>query len=660
MIRKILLVYPEFPETYWGFQHSLKFTNQKAGFPPLGLLTVASMLPDNFKVTLVDMNVRPLKDSDIIDADFVFVSAMIVQKSSFENVVRQCNRLDKPVVAGGPFPTSGHEKITGVSHFVLGEAEVTLPHFLADLEKGRLEEVYESPVKPDIRNTPIPRFDLVNLKDYSTMMVQYSRGCPFQCEFCDIIELFGRVPRVKTPGQFLAELDSLKQAGHIGSVFVVDDNFIGNKSELRRLLPLLIEWQENNGKPFSFFTEASVDLAGDDNLMSLMVEAGFNMVFLGIETPVKESLLSAGKGQNTKTSLLESVHAIQRKGLEVSAGFILGFDNDPEDIFDRQLDFIEKSAIPMAMVGLLMALPKTRLSRRLIVENRMRGESTGNNTHDDSGLNFVPVMSEERLKSGYKRVLSAIYEPEAYYKRCTELIGILPKSSGRHGSGIGFVRSLVQGGAFVKSLFVQGLSYYGAHYFRFLFQTLIKNPANFIRAVKLAIQGHHFFMITHGKPTKKAISLRRIGQYLHDLLKRVKNIPVPLAVSAQVREIHKLVHIRKKLVPRLFRKTAGVKPGSAIEFLLKDLAVSLKERSSRLLHSFETALHQTDRHTVSWLSRKITEWKYALSRIRIKLPSVEQAGDSLRSVLLEIEFAVDQVIIGLRTRLNLHLALVKA
>jgi radical SAM superfamily enzyme YgiQ (UPF0313 family) len=361
---KVLLVYPEFPETYWSFRHALSFEGKKSAFPPLGLLTISAMLPKTWERRLVDLNLRPLKSADLAWADIVFASAMLIQKESLHQVVQMCKAHGKRIVIGGPYITTSSTDVPEADHIFVGEAETTLPEFLRDLEAGTLKRIYQAPERPSLALTPVPDFQLASLNAYSAMSIQYSRGCPFQCEFCDIIEIYGRRPRTKTNEQMLAELEALYQAGWRGMVLVVDDNFIGNKPNVKQLLPVLAEWSEAHHHPFSFITEASVNLADDDELLEGMRRARFRRVFLGIETPVEESLKEAQKYQNTRHSLLESVRKIQNYGMEVMAGFIVGFDNDPEDIFERQIRFIRESAIPLAMVGLLNALPDTQLWRR--------------------------------------------------------------------------------------------------------------------------------------------------------------------------------------------------------------------------------------------------------------------------------------------------------
>ncbi|HSV97831.1 MAG TPA: B12-binding domain-containing radical SAM protein [Spirochaetota bacterium] len=498
--QRVLLVYPEIPTTYWSFKYALSFVGKKSVLPPLGLITIAAMLPDSWECRLVDMNAETLDDGAIEWADMVFVSAMLVQRASFEEVVARCNRLGRTVVAGGPFPTAMHGDIEGVDHFVLNEAEITLPLFLGDFENGGPRGVYSDETRPDITSTPVPRFDLLNIDYYSTISLQYSRGCPFNCEFCDIVEMFGRTPRTKTPEQFLGEMEALHATDFRGPLFIVDDNFIGNKRNVKQLLRAIIPWQKERGYPFSLSTEASINLAEDDELLDLMVDAGFMMAFVGVETPVEESLALTGKSQNLKTNMLESVRKIQERGIEVTGGFIIGFDSDPEDIFERQIRFIRDSAIPTAMVGLLMALPNTRLYRRLEAEGRLLGLSTGNNTHD-AEMNFIPKLPRRALEDGYRRVIGEIYSPRTYFDRCLELLRRYPakkkvnvkKTSYR---GKNRLLSILEARALFASLFRQGFSWYGFEYVRFLVKSIFINPSRFPQTVGMAIEGHHFLTIT--------------------------------------------------------------------------------------------------------------------------------------------------------------------
>jgi radical SAM superfamily enzyme YgiQ (UPF0313 family) len=490
MKKKILMIYPKFPVTYWSFKHSLPFIGKKASFPPLGLLTVAAMLPDTYEVRVLDMNVEKLDERMIEAADMVFVSAMIIQKPSFEKVVAHCNRLGKTVVAGGPYPTSSHGEIKGVDHFVLNEAEITLPKFISDYEAGTARPLYEDDAKPDITATPAPRFDLIDVSHYSNMLVQFSRGCPFMCEFCDIIEMYGRKMRTKTVDQFMRELDAVRGTGFRGGVFVVDDNFIGKKSEVKKLLGAMISWQEEHGYPFTFFTEASINCAEDEELLALLSRAGFDMLFIGIETPDAAALQSANKVQNLNIDLEESIRRIQARGIEVTGGFIVGFDTDDETIFRRQIDFIQSAGIPVAMVGLLTALPNTRLHRRLKAEGRLVSGSTGNNTHD-LRLNFRPVLNAESLIAGYKRIISRIYSPGQYFSRALKLLRNLParKTSYRKVTG-SQIRALV------RSLLFQTFSRYGLSYLAFLARSVMINIRLFPEAIGLAVKGHHLFTMT--------------------------------------------------------------------------------------------------------------------------------------------------------------------
>lgn len=414
------MVYPEYPETFWSFKHILKFIAKKASYPPLGLLTVSAMLPKEWSKRLVDLNVRELKDEDIIWADMVFVSAMIVQKKSAQEVIDRAKKMGKKVVCGGPVFTSQPEKFHGVDHFVLNEGEVTLPLFLKDLAAGKPKHIYTSAIRPDISQTPIPDWSLIKLKDYAAMVIQYSRGCPFNCEFCDIVIMNGRGQRAKTPRQLIREFESLYAAGWQSTLFIVDDNFIGNKANVKKMLPVLIAWQKEHKYPFQLLTEASTNLADDQELMQLMSAANFYKVFLGIETPCVDSLKECGKMQNATRDLAEAVKIIQQNGMQVMGGFIVGFDNDPENIFETQIRFIQQVGVVTAMVGVLTALPRTRLWHRLKAEGRLLGETTGGNT--DGQINFQPKMGQQKLIEGYKRILATIYSQKSYYQRINTFI----------------------------------------------------------------------------------------------------------------------------------------------------------------------------------------------------------------------------------------------
>jgi len=485
---KILLIYPEFPDTFWSFKHALKFIFKKASSPPLGLLTVAALLPEEWDKKLIDMNITPLTDEDLGWADYAFVSAMAIQRESVKTVLDQCKERGVPVVAGGPLFTTSHQDYLEVDHLVLNEAEMTLPEFLQDLRNGCPRKIYRTDRWADISKTPIPMWDLINMKHYATINIQYSRGCPFNCEFCDITLLCGQAPRTKGTDQIVAELDSLYTRGWKGGVFFVDDNFIGNKKKLKSsVLPAIAEWLEKKKHPYTFITQASIELSDDQELMDKMVSAGFNTVFVGIETPNEESLKECSKFQNKNRDLLVSVKTIQRSGLQVQAGFIVGFDNDPLTIFDSQIKFIQNSGIVTAMVGLLNALPSTKLYKRLEKENRLIKHSSGNNT--DVSINFIPKMNYDILINGYKKIINTVYSPRHYYDRVmTFLREYMPKTKKRS-----LDYSWASLGAIFKSIVLLGIiGKERFHYWRLFFWTMIRRPRLFPMAITFAIYGFHF------------------------------------------------------------------------------------------------------------------------------------------------------------------------
>jgi radical SAM superfamily enzyme YgiQ (UPF0313 family) len=485
---KILFVYPKYPDTFWSFKHALKFISKKASFPPLGLLTVAAMLPEEWEKKLIDMNVSALIEEDLEWADYVFISAMVVQKKSAMEVIRRCKKLGIKVVAGGPLFTTGYEEFEDIDHFVLNEAESTLPSFLDDLKKGCAQHMYTSKEWPDLGKTPRPQWDLINMKKYASMCIQYSRGCPFNCEFCDIIVLNGHKPRTKSKDQILGELEALYAQGWRGGVFFVDDNFIGNKKRLKaEILPALIDWMKQKKYPFSFFTELSINLSDDEELMQLMVKAGFTRVFIGIETPNEDSLTECNKYLNKNRNLIACVKKMQDIGLEVQGGFIVGFDNDPLSIFESQISFIQKSGIVTAMVGLLNAPRGTRLYNRLKKEDRLLNDSSGDNT--DFSLNFIPKMNVEILMNGYKKILNTIYSPKYYYKRViTFLKEYKPK---RLGKKIHF--KFCYFNAFFKSIWFLGIKGKERfHYWKIISWTIVRRPRFFNLAISFAIYGFHF------------------------------------------------------------------------------------------------------------------------------------------------------------------------
>jgi len=486
---KTLLVYPRYPDTFWSFRHALKFIFKKATFPPLGLLTVAAMLPKEWEKRLVDLNITSLTDADLKWADYVFLSAMVAQQNSAQEVIDRCKKLGTKVVAGGPFFGRGYESFgfDDIDHLVFSEAEDIMPVLLEDLEKGCAKHIYASEEFPDMKKTPVPLWSLINKKKYQSMTIQYSRGCPFNCEFCDIVILNGHKPRTKDKSQVIAELDALYDMGWRAGVFFVDDNFIGNKRKLKsEILPAIIEWMQEKHRPFSFFTEASINLADDEELMRLMVEAGFDCVFVGIESPSEESLVECNKLPNKNRDLLASVKKIQNYGLQVQGGFIVGFDSDPVSIFKSQIDFIQKSGIVTAMVGVLMAPPETRLYKRLKQQNRLLPKGSGDNT--DGSTNFIPIMGRETLARGYKHVVDTIYAPKQYYERIkTFLKEYKPSGKGR------FKLSIIHLIALIRSTWALGFKERGRiDYWRLVAWTLLRKPKTFPLSMTLAVQGFHF------------------------------------------------------------------------------------------------------------------------------------------------------------------------
>ncbi len=489
---KILLVYPQFPDTFWSFKHALKFVSKKAVFPPLGLVTVAAMLPEEWEKKLVDMNVSVLTDEDIKWADYVFVSAMVVQRESVTDVIRKCKQLGIGIVAGGPLFTSEPDEFEAVDHLVLDEAEITLPLFLEDLRNARLQHIYSSQERPDITKTPLPAWSIMDMKKYTAMSLQYSRGCPFDCDFCNIAVLNGRKVRTKSKNQIIAELDALYDRGWRSDVFIVDDNFIGNKRKLRdEVLPAMVEWQQKKRYPFSLSTQVSINLADDEKLIRLLVTAGFDRVFVGIESPNEESLAECNKHQNEHRDIVASVKKLQNHGLQVQAGFILGFDSDPVSVFKSQIKLVQQSGIVMAMVGLLNAPRGTRLYRRMAEENRLTGEkATGDNT--DCSMNFVPRMDRATLISGYKEVLTTLYSPKQYYPRIKIF---LKQYRPQRKQAIPLLKWWYIG-AWLRSMWFLGITDQSRiYYWRFVLSTLMRHPRSFPLSMTLAGYGFHFWKV---------------------------------------------------------------------------------------------------------------------------------------------------------------------
>ena len=482
---RVLLIYPKFPDTFWSFKYALSFIHKKAAFPPLGLLTVASLLPDDFQRRLVDTNVNSLTDDDLSWAEMVFIGGMAVQRESAKKIITLCKSKGLKIIAGGPLFTAGPEEFNEVDHLVLDEAELTLPLFLEDLKNGHLKEIYRSSGYCDIQHTPIPSWDLIDIQKYASMSVQFSRGCPFNCEFCNVTVLFGHRPRIKTPEQIISELDNIYNAGWRGPIFFVDDNFIGNKKFMKtKLLPALIEWRKNK-KGCVFFTEASINLADDPELLDMIVSAGFDSVFIGIESPDDACLTECHKNQNRNRNLLQSVKTIQRAGLQVMGGFIVGFDSDTPSIFQRQIDFIQRSGIVAAMVGLLQAPPGTKLFDRLKKENRVAREFSGDNV--DGTTNILPRMGSESLIEGYRLIMRQIYSPRNFYKRIRNFLNeVKPNNfalSIDRQKILALLHSSLRLGIWGKERF---------HYWRLLLWTLFRRPRLLSLAVTLAIYGHHY------------------------------------------------------------------------------------------------------------------------------------------------------------------------
>ncbi|MGH8584067.1 MAG: DUF4070 domain-containing protein [Gammaproteobacteria bacterium] len=427
--RNILMVYPEFPATYWGMQYFLPLIGKKAIMPPLGLLTIAALTPASYSIRLVDLNCVPLNDDDIEWADIVCFSAMLPQKPSLLDTAGRCRRAGKLLVFGGPYPTACPAECTPhCDVLVLNEGEITWPMFLRDVEDGSYAALYTSDEKPDVSLTPVPHFTLLRVGDYGAIPIQFSRGCPFLCEFCDIIVMFGRKPRTKTPAQVLRELDAVYATGYRGMIFIVDDNFIGNKKAVKALLPELAAWNAGHGDPFFYGTEATINLADDRELLELMVAAKFLWVFIGIETPSEEGLKETRKVQNLKGSMLDRVRVVQGSGLLVFGGFIIGFDSDAEDIFERQIRFIEDAAIPNAMIGPIVALPGTPLYARMKSTGRLLedDDAGGNRTVASGYTNVRTILPFDRLLDGHRRILESIYSAPAYFRRTLEALRRLP------------------------------------------------------------------------------------------------------------------------------------------------------------------------------------------------------------------------------------------
>jgi radical SAM superfamily enzyme YgiQ (UPF0313 family) len=491
---KILFVYPEYPDTFWSFKHALKFISKKAVHPPLGLLTVAAMLPGEWEKKLIDMNTAKLKDKHLLWADYVFIGAMAVQKASVREVIARCKAAGVQTVAGGPLFTAAPEDYADVDHLILNEAEFTLGPFLKDLALGKAKHCYTSRDFPELDKTPIPLWKLVKMNRYHSMNLQYSRGCPFSCEFCDITTLYGHKTRSKSAGQMINELEALYRAGWRGSVFFVDDNFLGNKKNLKdHVLPAMIDWMRKRRYPFDLATEASINLADDEHLIRQMIRAGFEGVFVGIETPDDRSLEECNKFQNRGRDLLASVKRIQQLGLRVRGGFIVGFDSDSPEIFERQIHFIQESRIVTAMVGMLNAPSGSRLYERLREEGRLGKDITGDNT--DFSTNIIPKMGYDKLAAGYREVLNGIYSPRAYYERVKAYLKeYKPLEKRKRGLHLRHVRyNLHYLDAPFKTLVILGIKDRARlYYWKLVIWSLFRRPLLLPMAITYLVYGFHF------------------------------------------------------------------------------------------------------------------------------------------------------------------------
>lgn len=484
---KILLVYPEYPDTFWSFKYALKFISKKASFPPLGLLTVSALLPITWERKLIDLNTTQLKTSDIIWADYIFISAMGTQYSSAVEIIEKCKSLGKKIVAGGPLFTEDFEKFETVDYLVLNEAEITLPLFIADLENKTAKRIYQTTQFANIKESPTPDYSLINISNYSSKSIQYSRGCPFNCEFCDITALLGHKSRIKSTQQILSELQNIYDFGGHGNVFFVDDNFIGNKHILKtELLPAVIQWMQAHNNPFTFSTEASINLADDPELMKLMTQAGFAAVFIGIETPTESGLEECNKVQNINRNLIDSVKKVQQAGIEVQGGFIVGFDSDLPTIFKKQIEFIQESGIISAMIGLLNAPTKSKLYKRLKGEGRILNKMSGDNT--DSSTNIIPKMNISELQLGYQEVIRGIYSGKPFYNRVRHFLkDFEPRVKNK--TKLSFTKII----ALIKSIYLIGVfDSNRKYYWQLFFWSLFKRPKLFPLAITYSIYGYHF------------------------------------------------------------------------------------------------------------------------------------------------------------------------
>lgn len=489
---KVLMVWPRFPSSFWSFGGMMELIPEETIHPPLGLITVAALCPKSWTLKLLDRSFDDLTDADILWADLVMLSGMRVQRDDIRATLLRARTLGKRTMVGGPYASSEPETLLAFAdHVVAGEPDEEFAEIAVGLERGYARRLYVVHDKPDVSKTPAPRFDLLNLSKYASMAVQFSRGCPFQCEFCDIITIYGRKPRTKSPAQLLAELDALYALGWRDQVFIVDDNFIGNHKRALELAQSLEPWQNARQFPFLFYTEASIDLAQRPELIRAMVKANFFYVFVGIETPSKEGLAEAKKFQNLRRDPLECIHFIQSQGLWVTAGFIIGFDSDTEDIFERQREFIERAAIPWAMAGFLQAPPTTPLYTRMQNEGRLLKEGEKATSNFDPP-NFRTLLPLPVLLRGLRQTLVGLYAPSAFYDRAYRSLQQWETHEQR---ATPYPLSLTLA-ILIRSMFRQGfLSSYRRAYWKFLWQVLThwyRNPPKLTLGITLLLSGHHF------------------------------------------------------------------------------------------------------------------------------------------------------------------------
>lgn len=471
----ILLVYPEMPDTFWSMKYATKVFGKKAMYPPLGLITISNLLPSTWEKKLVDLNVTALTKENILWADYIFISAMNVQEESARIIISECKKLNKKIVAGGTLFTHEFDKFSEVDHFVLNEAEITLPLFLNDLTHNTLKKIYSTEQFANVEESPLPDWSLVDVKNYHYAIVQYSRGCPYNCDFCDVTSLFGRKPRTKTSVQIINELNEIAKYENFPFILFADDNLIGNRRILMSdLLPALIEWRKKNNPSVYFATQVTINLSDDEKLMKLMLEAGFRHIFVGIETPDETSLLESRKTQNLKRNLLDSIKKLNENGFIVVGGFIVGFDTDDEGIFQRQIDFIQESGIVLATVNVLKAPPGTELYERMKNENRL---IDGFSFHEGES-NFIPKMNKEILSKGFDKLISTVYSPNAIFERNKKFISTyqFPKTETK----IPNPSIKIYLVPFLRSVYLIGIkSKLRLHYWKTIIWTFINNK-NFI------------------------------------------------------------------------------------------------------------------------------------------------------------------------------------